>query len=293
MPQQAQAAQTAAEWVMVARSVAQLPNSQPQALHLMEYAELWAHNGNDWLELAAAWQQDFQNQSNSIRCLEESEVRAENAQQWIRIAQFWGEDFQSSARGIQALEKAECLARNAADWGSIGFTWEKPFADAEKSKRCLRVAYGEVRSASISDSPYDAMEADLVDRQAIERGGVTGLGFIEKDTKSYNGHWDSKIVSERHPGCLSRYYNFSVSEPARITIVVGSDVNARLYLMDGDNTDGVVRAEGMDLPNAPRSGQSRSALACDLTQGTYTVEIIAGEEERGIFTLAITPYSLE
>ena len=278
MPQQAQAAQTAAEWVMVARSVAQLPNSQPQALHLMEYAELWAHNGNDWLELAAAWQQDFQNRSNSLRCLEESEVRAENAQQWIRIAQFWAEEFQNSAKGIQALEKAEGLARNAADWGSIGFTWEKPFADAEKSKRCLRVAYGEVRSASISDSPYDAMGDALADRQAIERGGVTGLGFIEKDPKSFLGHWDSKIVSERHPGCLSRYYNFSLSEPALIRIVVKSNYgDARLYLMSGDNTDGPVIDEGLSIH------------ACGINRGTYTVEVVVGEEAADrAFTLTMS-----
>ncbi len=47
-------AKTAAEWVFVAKSVAQLPGGEGQALRCMARAKLLAKGATDWLAVATA-----------------------------------------------------------------------------------------------------------------------------------------------------------------------------------------------------------------------------------------------
>lgn len=91
-------AQTASDWVLVARSVAQLPDSRNQALHCMARAQLAARGVSDWIALATAWQQDFNDPAIARQCLEKAEGLAKDEDwddyvdcDWEQIANLWME----------------------------------------------------------------------------------------------------------------------------------------------------------------------------------------------------------
>ena len=85
-------AETASEWVFVARSVGQLPNGQAQALGCMARAQVVAESVTDWLNVALAWHQDFDDLDLARQCLALAEAKAGyDPGAWEHIAEAWVE----------------------------------------------------------------------------------------------------------------------------------------------------------------------------------------------------------
>lgn len=82
-------AKTAAEWVFVARSIAQLPGGHDHALRCMARAGMAAQDVADWLALAEAWAQDFDDMEMSRQCVAKAESAVEDSEDWILIGDAW------------------------------------------------------------------------------------------------------------------------------------------------------------------------------------------------------------
>ena len=84
------AAQTATEWVFVARSLAQTACGQDQALRCMAHATMQAADVNDWVTAAVAWRADFGDPDLARECLEKAEfIAEETGEGWDDIADAW------------------------------------------------------------------------------------------------------------------------------------------------------------------------------------------------------------
>ena len=88
---QENAAKTTSEWVFVARSVAQFPDSQSQALRSMARAGILAQDVSEWIAIAKAWAQDFDDLEITQQCLAKAEPLAEDSEDWEGIAEVWVE----------------------------------------------------------------------------------------------------------------------------------------------------------------------------------------------------------
>ena len=85
-------AQTASEWVFIARRVAQLPDGKAQALSCMARALLLADSASDWIALTRAWYQDFNDADMARQCLTKAESCAEESEdsdKWPEVAETW------------------------------------------------------------------------------------------------------------------------------------------------------------------------------------------------------------
>lgn len=165
-------AKTATEWVFVAKSMAQLPGSEDQALRLMAHAETQARDVTDWLAVATAWQWDFDDTEKAMRCMSKAESHAKSIMDWMDLAQTWDQVFndQSAAQqwteklettpiyhwtdiamtlknkyknreqGIHLLMKAEHFASDFKAWMQIAKTWKGSFRNRKNGIRCLENA---------------------------------------------------------------------------------------------------------------------------------------------------------
>ena len=82
-------AKTAAEWVFVAKSVAQLPDGENLAL----------------------------------RCMTRAGIAAEDVSDWVAVAKTWADTFNDSEMDQQCMSIAESVAKTSDDWELIAFTW--------------------------------------------------------------------------------------------------------------------------------------------------------------------------
>lgn len=97
-------AQTATEWIFVARSLAQTANGQDLALRCMAHATMQAEDVNDWVIAAIAWQADFGDSDLARECLEKAElIAAEAGEGWDDIADAWA--------GMKNLRKVVDICR--------------------------------------------------------------------------------------------------------------------------------------------------------------------------------------
>ena len=78
-------AKTAAEWVIVAKSVAQMPGSESQALRCMARAGMAARAVSDWIAVAEAWAKDFGDSDMAGLCMDKAENNAEGSGDWKLI----------------------------------------------------------------------------------------------------------------------------------------------------------------------------------------------------------------
>ncbi|MCY4554895.1 MAG: hypothetical protein OXF79_00600 [Chloroflexi bacterium] len=83
-------AQTAMEWIFVARSLARATSDHQQALRCMARAGLRATSVQDWIVTAAAWEADFGDPDIARECLGKAELVAEETGEgWEDIANAW------------------------------------------------------------------------------------------------------------------------------------------------------------------------------------------------------------
>ncbi len=112
-------AKTAVEWVLVARSVAQLPGSQDQALRCMARAGVAAQDAADWLAVAKAWAQDFDDTEMARQCLTKSESFALDANGLGQIADAW-EELTGSYEIADPLADSPYIEKESANSDSLG-----------------------------------------------------------------------------------------------------------------------------------------------------------------------------
>ena len=111
---------------------------------------------------------------------------------------------------------------------------------------------------------------------------------------SYSGSWASDCLSENTPTestnpppgtRYARFYTFTLTAPAEVTIDLTSTTDTYLYLMAGHDVDGAVLRENDDV----QSGSTNSRISESLAVGDYTVEATTFDlTTTGDFTLTVS-----
>ena len=126
-----------------------------------------------------------------------------------------------------------------------------------------------------------------VDAQSACIEAITSDGAV-------TGSWDAACLSENTPteptnppsGTRhARFYTFTLSEDADITIDLTSDTDTYMYLMAGHGTNGTVLFENDDIV----TGNTNSRISENLSADDYTIEATTYEiETTGNFTLTVS-----
>lgn len=309
-------AKTVAEWVFVAKSVAQLPDGENPALRCMAYANMAAQDMGDWLVVAQAWAQDlgdikmgrqcmanaediagyseeidnwlkiakiwkedFQDLDCVMRCMEVIEGTAEDIDDWVRIAKIWKDDFQDKEKAIGCMEEAEAIADDFDDYSTLEETWRVDFQDVDRD--IVNSAIQRLVDAA-DDEGY--LVEFLIGRASKEQIVIVDLGTLPPSAIVHqDGTWSSECNSDRREGSYARYFIFTIPMPMSVTIDLTSSVDTYLYLVKGSDLAGDVLDENDDWQDGTNSHISRHLAA-----GTYTIEATTyKEEETSDFTLAI------
>ena len=84
------AAQTAREWIMAAKSLAQFPRGQNHALRCLARAGIAAESPSDWVAIAESWKEDFKDPATALESLERAESIADETDEgWNELAEAW------------------------------------------------------------------------------------------------------------------------------------------------------------------------------------------------------------
>ena len=96
---------------------------------------------------------------------------------------------------------------------------------------------------------------------------LTGDGAV-------SGSWSSGCASENRSGSYARYYTFTLTESAEVSITLESSEDAYLFLLDGDGRDGSVldQDDDDDHNQFTLASSTDSGLRMTLPAGTYTIE---------------------
>ena len=292
-------ANTAEEWVFVARSVAGLPDGQPLALRCMARAGMAAQDEGDWVSVASAWAQDFDDLDLAGRCMTMAEAAIEQAYDWVWIAGILKEDLQVSNAAsrcmgeaeeaaedtdaaTRCMERAEDAAEGLEDHEAIEEAWREGIPGLDCSIRNEAIQ-------RLSDNPdvSDYLETfgmAVADYASRQQSTVLDLCVLTSSSTTQIGTWGAECVSERREGSYARYYTFTLLQAASVTIDLKSEVDAYLYLVSGDAHDGDVLAEDDD-----GGDNTDSRITRRLAAGTYAIEATTfNEEEAGAFTLQVS-----
>ncbi len=101
------------------------------------------------------------------------------------------------------------------------------------------------------------------------------------------GAWTSDCVSANDTDIgafYARFYTFTLSKPADVTITLKSDINTYLYLMRGAGKNGEVLRRNDDFSGLG----TNSRIVASLTAGSYTIEATTyAQRATGNFTLTV------
>ena len=118
----------------------------------------------------------------------------------------------------------------------------------------------------------------------------TCMRSVESDG-TIEGSWDDACLSEKQaPGGAgdryARYYTFTLTEAADVTVTLESDEDTYLYLLDGQGKDGQTLHSNDDIAGGGVNLNSR--LSVTLQPGDYTIEATTYKPTTGgDFTLTI------
>ena len=320
-------AQTAAEWVFVAKSVAQMPYGQNPALRCMAHANMaaqdmgdwlavakvWVHDFGDaemgrqcmtkaediaghsaeiedWVEIAKIWHNDFQDSGNVIQCMESAESYAADTFNWIGIAKIWKSDFQDTSNAIRCMEKAKEVADYFEDYEAIEETWRVDFQDLDNT--AVNNAIQSVVDAAGDEGYFDGILSYFNYKKILNHEDIADLGILTEASISRTGAWSDKCVSELRQGSYAKHYIFTLAQTSEITIELISDtyteVDTYLYLISGDVPTGEVLDENDDIYDGEDLSSTDSRIKRNLPAGTYTIEATTNRKgEIGIFYLNI------
>ena len=270
-------AKTAAEWVFVAKSVAQLPDGENPALRCMARAGMAAKDVSDWVAVAKAWQQEFNDIEVARHCMMEAEKVADDSNDRIRIAKIWGEHFQDLDNAIRCMEKAEEVADYPEDYSAIEETYRTCFPNVDSA----------IRRLAILRIPLDVTDSDVTDGEGYfgripgwfndmstsKKQDITNLGILTEPFVSQFGIWTGECESERRQGRYAKYYRFTLSQTVYITIDLISEVDTYLYLISGDISTGKVLDENDDRPD--NDAQGLLSLTDSRLRGNCSPELIS------------------
>ena len=126
---------------------------------------------------------------------------------------------------------------------------------------------------------------------AVAQSGCTQPISADGD---YSGSWTSGCLSQNTPTeptnpasgvRYARYYTFTLTTHADITIDLTSDTDTYLYLMEGTGANGTVLHENDDVV----SGNTNSRISETLSAGDYTIEATTYDlTTTGAFTLTVS-----
>ena len=103
---------------------------------------------------------------------------------------------------------------------------------------------------SLSEPPLEQCEPEVIDDQVL------------------TGNWTSECTSENQSGSYARYYTFSLTQEAEVTVTLESSVNTYLNLLEGAGRDGRLLHSNNDIT----PGNTNSRIQETLSAGSYTVE---------------------
>ena len=127
---------------------------------------------------------------------------------------------------------------------------------------------------------------------SISRGGngtshTTGCTptSLTLPASGVSGTWADDCESQVSGRGYARYYTFTLSEGAEVTIDLTSTVDTYLYLRSGSSTSGTAQHSNDDI----ESGNTDSQIVETLSAGTYTIEATTySEDATGSFTLSVS-----
>ena len=128
--------------------------------------------------------------------------------------------------------------------------------------------------------------SDAVEITVVQPGTecVTDLGVVMIGTVVREGEWTGRCESANREGRYVRYYNFTLSQQATVTIDLTSSVDTYLYLLQGSGTGGAVLSQNDDVD----SGTNSRIVNPGLSPGTYTIEATTYRSgSRGDFRLEL------
>ena len=112
---------------------------------------------------------------------------------------------------------------------------------------------------------------------------VQSLGTVS-DSITRNGSWNSDCDSTNGGDKYARYYSFSLSDSAEVTIDLTSTTDPYLFLLRGIGKNGSVVTENDDISGDDRN----SRIVRTLDRGSYTIEATTyGSRRTGDFTLTV------
>ena len=99
------------------------------------------------------------------------------------------------------------------------------------------------------------------------------------------GTWADDCQSEVSGRGYARYYSFTLSQDAEVTIDLTFDEDTYLYLRKGSATSGIAAHSNDDI----ESGNTDSRIVADLYAGSYTIEATTYSEAiTGSFSLSVS-----
>ena len=112
----------------------------------------------------------------------------------------------------------------------------------------------------------------------------SSLGTLS-GTTARSGSWASECQSSVPGRGYARYYSFTLTGNAEVTIDLTSSVNTYLYLREGSATFGTALHDNDDI----ESGNTDSRIVATLSAATYTIEATTySEDATGSFTLSVS-----
>ena len=113
---------------------------------------------------------------------------------------------------------------------------------------------------------------------------------IESDN-SWEGTWDSGCPSMNRDGSYARYYTFTLTDSADVSITLESTVDPYLFLLEGSGPEGAKLYENDDIETG---SDTNSRIIQALPAGEYTIEATTySSGETGEFTLTVTGLQVE
>ena len=138
---------------------------------------------------------------------------------------------------------------------------------------------------AITASTIVIVLASLILASFMASGGAAAqTGCVQSLASSTtHGSWTDDCAAQNRPGSYARYFTFSLSEQADVTITLESATDPYLFLLD--DSDAFV-AENDDIDYDARNLNSR--IIANLAAGSYTIEATTySAGATGDFTLVV------
>ena len=164
------AAQTAMEWIMAAKTVAQFPRGQNLALRCLARAEIVAEIASDWVAIAESWKEDFKDPATALESLKRAESIADETNEgWYELAEAWAamKEFPKVVEICEdRLEETtwsrikEIEAQGPLPAGTTALDWIEPGETAKASDGSVEEADDAMENGYVVDAIKNLVDAE-------------------------------------------------------------------------------------------------------------------------------------